>query len=273
MVEKDHLISVITVHLNQFEGLFSTMESVQLIRRAAKEKNIEWVVIDGASRVSDEREQTVFDCVRKEADLFISEPDRGIYDAMNKGIARAQGKYLSFMNAGDIFTLDPEACANLIRKMEGNHPAAIYYGNAFEKKPGEKNHKKVARRIETLWYGMPTHHQAFFFKADLLKGTNYNIEYKIAADYELICRLYMRNEHIEKVDADICQFHLDGLSSNHYFQGVIEQQQVRCYILKMGYFENGATLVLKVISRFFRVIMPSIYSQLRYSKASTSDET
>ncbi len=87
------LFSVITVTRNNLVGLRRTHESLRIQSCG----DYEWIVVDGAS------DDGTADYLKKTGANWVSEPDRGIYDAMNKGIARAQGRWLIFMNAGDEF--------------------------------------------------------------------------------------------------------------------------------------------------------------------------
>ena len=93
-------ISIITVHLDDFEGLIRTFHSLQAL---LSNQHLSWVVIDGGSHIETDDQETGVDLIKSVADFFSSEPDRGIYDAMNKGCRAAKGDYVLFLNAGDEF--------------------------------------------------------------------------------------------------------------------------------------------------------------------------
>jgi glycosyltransferase involved in cell wall biosynthesis len=157
-------LSVITVCYNDAEGLELTANSVQ----RSLDENVEYIVVDGGSS-----DGTV-DLLGKLSfiNYWVSEPDSGIYDAMNKGIALAQGRALLFMNAGDFIDGDIP-----LGKLPAPSFLPVWYKNPFG------NFRKIAIKSEKK--GMPNCHQGVVFEH---KGLTYDTNYRISGDYEFFLR-------------------------------------------------------------------------------------
>jgi len=173
------LISIITVVRNCESHIEQTIKSV--IDQTYKP--IEYIIIDGNST-----DKTV-DIIKKyEGKLshWISESDKGIYDAMNKGIALSSGEWINFLNAGDYFyskqTLDTIFSTDLSFFDVIYGDSVIVYDNFFQ--------QKKAGPFNKLWTGMIFSHQSMFIKSNLQKQNPYNIHNLIGADFEMIYGLY-----------------------------------------------------------------------------------
>lgn len=167
-------LSIITVNLNNLEGLKKTYESVV----CQTFTDYEWLVIDGGStdgsREFIEEHQDKFAC-------WCSEPDKGIYNAMNKGIVQAKGEYLNFMNSGDCF-----ACKDtLARVFATGRNEDIIYGISTN---GHINGSIIANPTQEriFWYDLfpvAIHHQSSFIRRSLFNIVGlYDEDLKIAAD-------------------------------------------------------------------------------------------
>jgi putative colanic acid biosynthesis glycosyltransferase len=177
------LFSIVTITKNNPNGLARTRASVE----AQTFKDYEWIVVNGDA-----------------------EPDDGIYDAMNKGIDRARGDYMIFMNAGDVF-----ASSEVLARIAPHADFDFLYGDAME-----DGHIKPARH--DIAYGMPTHHQAMIYKRSRLR---YDARYKIAADYKFTA-MAMRGT-IKHLPFPICVFETGGVSQIQTALGRREQAQIR----------------------------------------------
>ena len=207
------LFSIITVTLNNLDGLKKTHASIT--KQTCSD--YEWIVIDGLSNDGSDA------YIKKIDAQFISEADKGIYDAMNKGIGCANGRYTIFMNAGDQFA-EAETLA-LIQESCANTPDFIY-GDSIEQNSDSIFHKN-AKSHHKITLGMFTHHQAMFYKTSLLKNIRYNLKYKIAADYDLTLRFLTDAKHIEYLPNHICIFEAGGISQQQVTQGRLEQFKIR----------------------------------------------
>lgn len=191
-------ISVVTVCYNAVDTLEETMLSVL----NQTYPNIEYIVIDGGST-----DGTV-DIIKKYADrlaYWISEPDKGIYDAMNKGIAAATGDYIINMNVGDKLLLIP-----LERlKSELSTDCVALCGAVVN----EKNlvfHPSYGWKMK-LQNQLP--HQGLFYKLPAIR--NYNLKFKIVGDYDLNLELYLLKKKIILIDDIIALHSNDGISSTN----------------------------------------------------------
>lgn len=126
---------------------------------------------------------------------FISEPDKGLYDAMNKGIEMATGDYLVFLNAGDVFPSEStlEQIAECV--LAGEEMPAVLYGDTdiVDEDGRFLRHRRLSPSEDLSWrsfkYGMLVCHQAFYARTDIAKSTPYYIKYKYSADVDWCIRI------------------------------------------------------------------------------------
>ena len=208
------LFSIITVTLDNLNGLKKTHQSIEL----QSFDNYEWIVIDGESQ-----DGTVNFLETIKAN-YISEKDNGIYDAMNKGIARANGQYLIFMNAGD--ALESKNTLNEIAERLKDQSYDFLYGDSAEK-VGEQIYFKRARLHYKITEGMFTHHQAMIYSKKMLDDICYYTNYKIAADYDLTWNVLNKSTDILYLPFPICLFESGGVSQKQVMTGRKEQFKIR----------------------------------------------
>lgn len=170
-------ISIITVNYNDQQGLSRTIESVL----AQTWTDFEFLVIDGNS--SDGSKEVISRYADK-IDYWVSEPDSGVYNAMNKGIKAATGEFVIFMNSGDWF-YDNEVLGKAIAMMHGDY--GIYYGDVIVKKPHSERLKTYPGQLTfSYFYTGALCHQACFIKRQLFYDHFfYNESYKIYSDGEI----------------------------------------------------------------------------------------
>lgn len=195
-----YLVSVITVVYNGADLIVPTIDSVRKVKSA----DTEYIVVDGGS--SDDTLSLV-----KEAgdvvDSWTSESDNGIFDAMNKGIVRANGQWLIFINAGDLLVLPSVETLAL----DQHRDCGIVYGNTIRSK-GERAIPYDLSLIETG--SLPMCHQSTLYnRAVLGERLYYNLEYRLYGENELLMRIYKENIPMAYVDVDIAFFLGDGISS------------------------------------------------------------
>ena len=192
------LISIITVVFNNRKSLESTILSV--INQSYK--NIEYIVIDGGST---DGTVEVIKQYASNIDYWVSESDRGIYDAMNKGIELAKGELIGILNSGDLYAPNAlQTVAQLYR--EHRHEYAIFTG-AMTRFDSRSNLKIIQQRQarelhQRINLGMPINHPATFItKAVYQTMGSFNSEFKIGGDYDFIYRAY-HNPIVEFVFTD-----------------------------------------------------------------------
>lgn len=193
------VISVVVATYNCGAIVSETIESFM----GQTYKSKELIIIDGAS---DENTLSIINHYKKWIDVFISEPDKGIYDAMNKGLKNASGDFLIFMGSDDHFvsydTLERVACHLIDKKV-------IYYGDIWR----PKNNDIYCRRFYKYKLAVKNiSHQALFYPKSVYKTKSYSLKYKIMADYAYNIELW-RKYKFEYIKEPISFIGQNGLSS------------------------------------------------------------
>jgi putative colanic acid biosynthesis glycosyltransferase len=215
-------LSIVTVHLNDLDGLAGTAASLAPV---IDEPGVEWVVVDGGTQVQGPEQAAQLDRVREMASQFVSEPDRGIYDAMNKGTALARGDYLLYLNAGD--SLHPEFDLALAREICAHGQPGMVWGDSWDRDRKGQVYRRKTRSAGWLRYGTAVCHQAVLFRRELLGPEPFDLTYRIAADYDLVCRLYRAGCDIARLHSPVCIFDLVGESSADKRETLTEEATVR----------------------------------------------
>lgn len=201
-------ISVITVCYNCQTDIEKTILSV--INQTFK--NIEYIIIDGGST------DGTIDIIKKYNDkitYWISEPDKGIYDAMNKGIKMATGEWINFMNAGDIFYNNTVLSSIQFDKYQQND---IIYGSV-EYDYGFTKRIAAPLPLKKILKQMCFSHQSTFVKTDLMKKELFDVRYKIIADYAFLLSQYKANKKFEEIPLTIATYEKrNGVSSDPNFK-------------------------------------------------------
>lgn len=217
------LFSIITVSFNEAKNIARTIESVI----SQSYKDYEYIIVDGASKDGTyEIEQKMLSTINDIDVKISSEPDTGIYNAMNKGVAKAEGEWLIFLNAGDLF-VNRRVLENIAIKIsKAKECSDIYYGEVICK---YKNLYKVIRTSEpsVLKFRMPFCHQCAVIKKELMKKYKYDESYRIAADYNFFLSAYLDNAKFENIHNIIAVFSLDGISSRESIESEIEYLSIR----------------------------------------------
>lgn len=213
-------ISIITVNYNDAVGLEKTIRSV--VSQSYQDK--EYIVIDGNS--SDGSVEII--CKYSNyISKWVSEPDSGIYNAMNKGIRMATGDYCIMMNAGDVF-FSSKVLSEVSRVINGGKD--VYNGNAFYVNGKgaidwyRKGHKDVSLRH---FYRSSICHQATFIKTSLLKNYLYDETLRMVSDWKFwIQAICLGGASYQAMDIDICCFNTEGVTTTQSELGRREREQV-----------------------------------------------
>lgn len=250
------ILSVITVVRNCVDTIENTILSV--INQSYS--NIEYIVIDGNS--SDGTKE-VINKYKDQIYLFVSENDDGIYDAMNKGINNANGKFVNFMNAGDIF-FNNNIC-QLFADQILTKQYDVFYGDVIAKSEIDNLEIVVkAKPINKIYSGMIFCHQSSFIKLSNLKETPFDLKYNIVADYNQILSLYFKKKtfcYIENVMAKVI---IGGVS---YSNPNTIIQQIKVVHSNKPYSIYILDLVLPLLLSLVRVLIGNtISSKLRKLK-------
>lgn len=204
-MSKTPLITIITVNLNDVKGLERTMKSV--FEQTWQE--FEYIVVDGGS--SDGSKELIISHSEK-IDCWVSESDRGIYNAMNKGIEMSTGQYLLFLNSGDLLNTN-----NILEKSYSylTHEEIIYFNVLVE----ENDQLKLIEypqqlRFSDLLYGTLCHQSVFIKKELFYKVGKYDETLKIISDWKFfIISLFKENCTYKKVDLQLSIVDSEGISA------------------------------------------------------------
>ncbi|MCS5509738.1 glycosyltransferase [Curtobacterium flaccumfaciens pv. flaccumfaciens] len=165
----------------------------------------ELIIVDGGmSAGTAQRAEDLGDSVR-----LISEPDTGIYDAMNKGMAAASGDHLWFLNGGD-------ECLvrwSQLSVMLGAHEGAVVLAD-FVLASSAREQTRATRSPRSLWHALPTSHQAIFYPRAQVSD-RYDESFRVAADYDFTAKLYASGVPFVVEHVAVARFHLDGTSTQH----------------------------------------------------------
>lgn len=217
--------SIITVTYNAASVIGPTLQSVL----AQTYRNFEYLLIDGGSK-----DDTVAKAKASGIEFahIVSEPDNGLYDAMNKGIALATGDYLCFLNAGDAFH-SPDSLQTIVNAIEGEDELPhVLYGETAE--VDEARNFVRMRRLKApeklTWRsfkdGMLVCHQAFYARRDIVPM--YDLKYRFSADVDWCIKVMKRSSKLVKVDAVVVDYLQNGLSLKHHRASLMERFKIMC---------------------------------------------
>ena len=208
MERKDKLISIITVVRNDVSHISSTIESVL----SQSYPSIEYIVIDGAS--TDGTKEVIekyADCMN----YWKSEPDKGVYDAMNKGIALSTGDFVYFLNSGDTLLSSTTLADMHLEQVEDKN--TIVYGNVLAKYWDGEYVEKPMPFFDTCmkFKGIGINHQTMFFPGDVIRHFMYDLRFRIAADYDMAYRMWKQGIKFLYRDVTVARYEWgNGISSN-----------------------------------------------------------
>lgn len=260
------LVSIITIVFNGEKYIEKTILSV--LDQAYS--NIEYILIDGGSK------DGTIDIIKKyekKIDHWISEPDKGIADAFNKGISYATGEIIGIINADDWYELNAVSLA-----VDALKNADVVYGNMQCWKNNEKDYVFMANH-HFLNYEMSINHPTVFVKKSIYEKYNtYNVEYKVAMDYEFFLRLYSSKVVFCYVDQVMANMRQEGISNESFIKGfnevrIAKNKYLGKNILNYLYYlkQIAATVFPQVLNKsglaFIVKIYRNYFSAIRKTKA------
>jgi glycosyltransferase involved in cell wall biosynthesis len=198
-------LSIITINLNNAEGLDKTIASVV----SQTYKNFEFIIIDGCSK---DNSLEIINRYKEQINFWVSENDKGIYQAMNKGINLAKGSYLLFLNSGDILN-GKYALETFINHK--NFRGDIIYGN-YKFEEGEKIYPAKLTPLHFFKSSLP--HQSSLIKKELFSSFGlYNEDFKIVSDKAFFIKCFLSNNvQFSYVDFALSIADLSGISNTNY---------------------------------------------------------
>lgn len=239
--------SIITVNYNNKEGLRQTIESVI----SQTFLDYEYIIIDGGSTDGSVDVLKEYD---KHITYWVSEKDKGIYNGMNKGIAKANGEYLNFMNSGDRF-YDEKVLQRLTKK---NLSQDLIVGRDYHYNAETQNGFAtiLPPRISMLTFFIQTlPHQSTFFRRELFQDCPYDESLRIVSDIKFyIQKLCVESRSIELIDDIICRREPDGISKSYNERRIAEHQSVIEDILPVGAIKDYQTLAQLDKTTLYRLL-------------------
>lgn len=232
--------SIITITYNAEAFLPRTVESVL----SQHYRDIEHIIIDGASTdstisVAQDYMQRSYAAQNGHEVRIVSEPDNGLYDAMNKGLRQASGDYICFLNAGDFFpnanVLDTIVSRSLTGKSRQQLPAVIYGDTDIVDNDGNfLRHRRLAPPRNLTWRsfrkGMLVCHQAFYARLDIARTVPYDTRYRYSADVDWCIRVMKEAERmgagLAYVDSVVVNYTQEGQTTKHHRDSLKERYRV-----------------------------------------------
>jgi glycosyltransferase involved in cell wall biosynthesis len=231
-------VSIVTITFNAADTLQPTLDSVA----SQTYDDVEHLIIDGASTDST---VAIAQAYLSEATTngrhevrMLSEPDNGLYDAMNKGLRLATGDYILFLNAGDRLPA-PDTLARVMEVAtmagDGDHPAVLY-GDTDIIGPDGKfiSHRHLSPPQHLTWrsfrHGMLVCHQAFYARTDLARETPYDTHYRYSADVDWCIRIMRKAEDegasLVRIPGVVALYLNEGETTRHHRESLRERFEV-----------------------------------------------
>lgn len=232
--------------------------------------NLEHIIIDGAS--TDGTLDLLKPYEEKGWLKIYSEPDAGIYDAFNKGILKAHGEYVCFINSDDFF-YNNKGLAEAVRILHKSQADFSYSPVSYEKGGKIVSNDSKTLDFRTVFCAMPCSHQGMLFKRSLYDRIGlHNPKFIICADYDFILRSILNKATFVKVPVDYAGFSLDGLSGSHFDQLnsesiAIKQERYGCSLEQVLQIHNKRQMPLILLMRLlFKASIPDKHRYLFYWK-------
>ena len=257
-------ISIVTITYNAARTLQRTLDSVACQTYA----DIEHLIIDGASKDATVAIAERYKAASRHEVVIQSEPDKGLYDAMNKGLQKATGDYLVFLNAGDTLYA-PDTIETVAKTITNNRepitmnrePAVVFGDTAITDAEGNFLHLRMHRPPEQLTWksfkqGMLVCHQAFYVLTSLARQIPYDLQYRHSADVDWCIRIMREAERqgmaLVNTHAILANFEEGGDTTQHHRDSLKERFSVMAhhYGLCQTLILHGWFILRAVVRRF-----------------------
>lgn len=246
-------VSLITVSYNSEKTIRDTIESVLSQNHEA----IEYIIIDGGSTDST---LEIINSYKDRIKIVVSEPDQGIYDAMNKGVRLSSGDIIGVINSDDFYP-NKEVISSVVEKFIQNPSSMLVLGAIDFVKTSDINTsvRKFTTRYFTpklMRFGiMPPHPAAFIKKSAYLKVGEYKLGYKIAADFDLLLRMLKVNRlPFSKLNQVCVRMRLGGVSTEGVTSFQVISRELLQSLNENNVYSNSAFVLLRVLSKVKQLI-------------------
>jgi glycosyltransferase involved in cell wall biosynthesis len=261
MDKPGNTITVVTVVLNDIDHIEATITSVL----SQVDCILEYVVVDGGST------DGTLDVIRKYSDRiqhWESARDQGIYYAMNKGIGAATGDWMIFINSGDAFS-HSTVVRDMLNQISPHDD--IIYGQYLVKYRGGATRKVLPRHIADMWKGTITSHQAMLIRTGLMKAHRFDCDFRLAADYELVSKLYHSGCCFHYVPEVIAVVSAAGVSDTSRADVYYEFSRIARNYYRSKPFR--IYFLLKCVESFFRMLAKKVMPAHIIARLQTRNRT
>lgn len=246
-------ISIITIVFNRKKDLRKTLESIKSQTFESKQ----FVVIDGGST---DGTKDILEEYNEIIDILVSEPDKGIYDAMNKGVSMSEGEWLNFMNAGDTYINKNTLEDVFLRESQDDD---MLIGNTLIDYGNFKKSLKV-KSLDKIWMGARFIHQSVIIKREYQLRNPYNIQNKIGGDFEFFYNAIQKDASIKILDQYISIFEAGGVSDTNRTSSILGNMRIVLkddpsltkflfYILKLSFETLKSTIKIFLPKNLIRI--------------------
>ncbi len=246
-------VTIITISFNSDKTIADTIDSVA----RQNYPHIEHIVIDGQS--TDETMKLVAHA--SSISKFISEPDQGIYDAMNKGLALAAGDIIGVLNSDDFYA-HSHVISDVVEAFSRYPDIDVLFGNVdvVSAEDAAKTVRKYSSAKFKPWhlkYGfMPAHPATFIKKQCYQRVGKYKVDYKIAADYEILIRMFLVNKvKYLKLDKTLVKMRTGGVSTSGINSHVVISEEILRGLKENGVYANLFMVLCRLPIKLYGVLM------------------
>ena len=249
---KKKFLSIIIVSLNTKKDFLKTLKSCLNQNKSL----VEIIVVDGKSEDGTVSEIMYY---KKKISKIVIQKDKGIYDAMNKGIKLAKGNWIIFMNSGDVFYNKnvSEKLLSFCYKNQSNNQ--IIFGNTiiFNK---FLNYQKIGEYFNNNTIVMPFSHQSSLVKSDILKKNLFNINLSYSSDFNFFLKCYLKDIKFLKFDNFISKVKAGGKSDK--FRQKVFSENIKIFLRNKSYIKILFVVYLKIfefLKTITKLYLPDIF--------------
>lgn len=239
-MEQQPLISIITVVYNGEKYLEQTIQSVL----NQTYNHTEYIIIDGGST------DGTLDLIKKyekHITYWVSEPDNGLYDAMNKGIGVAKGELIGMINSDDWYELD--AVEIIVQNFLENPSKQIFHGDRYNiLNDGQKQIRKFHQSKNKLfYYGMTYNHPSMFIHKNIYNEGKYNVNLSALSDYEFVLKNKIKHPKLfHYIQKAYVNYRLDGISAQMKFKDAIKEGYISRKNAGLNLFQNLFAVTIRM---------------------------
>ena len=249
------MISVITVTYNSGKTIKDTLESV--LKQTYHD--IEYIIVDGGSKDNTLKVIRAYEPTFGGRLHYICESDNGAYDAMNKGLSMATGDIVGFLNSDDFYTSD-DVLQNVVNAFEANEIDAVYgdvhYVSSLNPQKRKRYYSSRLFYRPFMRMGFMPAHPSFYCKRGIYeKYGNYDISYRIAADFEILLRfIYINRIKTKYINKDFVTMRTGGISNKRIANRVEIMKEHVLALKKNGVYSNRLLLGMRYIYKLIELI-------------------